>query len=125
MKKYTLTLNENQMLLVRDALDLYSRIGIGQFEIISEVYAPFERDELMRNGLNVAKKACGHPPNGSYSINNPTVNDRFRQAFDICQVVRNKVAWSRNPEGGIYVQFDTPRQLGEEPLPTCEIVGDK
>ena len=39
-KTYTLTLSEEQAQLLVKALDLYSRIGIGQFEEILDVYDP-------------------------------------------------------------------------------------
>lgn len=121
MPKYNLTLNEKQAEILIAALDLYSRIGIGQFEDVLNVYdrnlkLDYEVREQLRRDLNKAKIAAGHPPNGSYGIHNPEVRDEFRTAFDIQQVVRHRIAWDRKPEGGIQVNFDTPRQIGTEPL---------
>jgi len=117
MKKYMLELTETQALLVRDALDLYARIGLGQFEAVCDV---FGRSDEMLAGIHIAKKACGFPASGSHGLHNAKVHDRFRQAWDICQVVRNKVAWERKPEGGLEVQFYKPHQTSDsEGLPIC------
>jgi len=122
-RKYNLTLTEQQAGILCDALDLYARIGIGQFEEILHIFnftkvAPEHRDTVEILLLS-AKEEIGLPKNGSHGIHHPEVNDKFRAAFDLKQVVRNKVAWDRNPAGGIQVQFDTPNQTSEEtPLAT-------
>ena len=121
MAKYNLTLNEKQAEILVAALDHYSRIGIGQFEDVLNVYdrnfkLNYEVREQLRHALDKTKITAGHPPNGSYGIHNPEVRDEFRTAFDIQQVVRHRIAWDRNPEGGNQVNFDTPRQIGPEPL---------
>ena len=123
-KKYTLTMNEEQAQLLVKALDLYSRIGIGQFEEVLQVYdptaklSPGTRDDI-RQQLDFAKAAAGHPANGSYGIHSPEVRDEFRAAYDIQQVVRNRLAYDRKPEGNpSSVHFDEPRQISKVPLPT-------
>ncbi len=119
-KQYTLTLNQTQADLVVKALDLFSRIGLGQFETLLEVYdtecrLELEQRELLRSSLNLAKQTVGHPVNGSFGINNPLLPERFRDAWDICQVVRHRLAWDRKPEGGIQVWFDNPYFTGKLP----------
>jgi hypothetical protein len=128
MPKYNLTLSQKQAEVLVRALDLYSRIGIGQFEEVLDVYdrelkLDYERRERFRVKLNQAKNEAGHPSNGSYGISSPEVRDEFRVSYDIQQVVRNKLALVRNPEGGITVDFDTPRAIGKEPLATISTSG--
>lgn len=125
--KIKLTLTEAQAEIVQNALDLYSRVGCGQFEEVERVYNGFfrNRNAEIEHHLRNAKCAAGHPKNGSFGIHNSEVPDKFRQAWDICQVVRNKTAWARNPAGGIQVQFDDPHRTGSEPLPLCEIVKEE
>ncbi len=128
--KYSLTLSEHQADIVIRALDLYTRIGIGQFEEVEHVYsrtnlaADWKTAERIRAGLNIAKEAAGHHPNGSYSIHNDKVDDNFRAAYDIQQVIRHRLAWDRQPEGSprYHVHFDAPQQISKEPLPTIEKV---
>ncbi len=121
MKLYTITVNERQARILVAALDIYSRIGIGQFEAAAEVYdvafrLAVEVKDRIRAGLRIAKEAAGHPANGSFGIHNASVADDFRNAFDLQQVIRNRLAWDRKPEGGVQVDFDEPRQIGTEPL---------
>jgi hypothetical protein len=124
-KTYTLTMSEEQAQIVVRALDLYSRIGIGQFEEILRVYDPcctltsMMRDEA-RTHINCVKLAYGHPENGSHGIHNPKVRDDFRVAYDVQQVIRNRIAFDKNPEGGFQVDFDTPRAISQLPLPTIK-----
>jgi hypothetical protein len=124
-KTYTLTLSEEHAQIVVKALDLYSRIGIGQFENILEVYdqgfvVTGELRDTARGCINRVKLIFGHPENGSHGIHNPKVNDDFRVAYDIQQVLRHRLAFDRNPKGGITVDFDTPRAISDLPLPTIQ-----
>ena len=127
MKKFKLTLTERQDFILRDALDIYSRIGIGQFERVVDLYdlngmMSEKRREDVENIFTSAKVVCGHNRAGSFGIHNPEVNDNFRKAFDVNQVLRNKIAWSRAPQGGNGVDFYTPTQTShEDPLPSCEV----
>lgn len=122
-QRYTLEMSAEQARLLVQALDHYSRIGSGQFENVVDVYdhdyrMSLHKKEDLRDALNLAKGVVGHPANGSHGIHNPNVNDCFRQAYDIQQVIRNRLAFDRKPEGGIQVDFDEPRQISTVPLPT-------
>ncbi len=124
-KTYTLNMSEAQAQVVVRALDLYTRIGIGQFEEILRVYDPLS--ETWGSGHKFAlefikeiKAQAGHPMNGSHGIHNPKVRDDFRVAYDVQQVIRNRIAFDKNPEGGMTVDFDTPRAISQLPLPTIK-----
>lgn len=124
-KTYTLTMSEEQAQIAVRALDLYTRIGIGQFEEILRVYDPlcevFDAQRTsVRGSMDEIKAQAGHPPNGSHGIHNDKVRDEFRVAYDIQQVIRNRIAFDRNPEGGMQVDFDTPRAISQLPLPTIK-----
>lgn len=120
MSNYRLTLSKSQAETLIRALDLYTRIGLGQLEEIAHMFAfeisPDEKDRL-RAHLDQAKLVLGHPANGSHGINSIEVDDDFRAAYDIQQVVRHRLAWDKKPEGGIQVNFDEPRQTSDQPLP--------
>ena len=120
---YSLNLSEEQAQIVIRALDCFSRIGIGQFENILEVYdqGALQQGTLARSFVDRVKQEAGHPPNGSHGIHHRAVSDDFRAAYDIQQVLRNRVAFQRHPEGGITVDFDQPRQISKLPLPTVNL----
>ena len=124
--KYVLNLNGHQAEVLVRALDLYSRIGIAQFEEILDVYdrhnkrslTPVAQTMAARRALVEAKMSMtGYGPNAGHSIMSPDVNDEFRVAYDIQQVVRHRLAWARDPRGSLRVDFDTPHQTSTEPLP--------
>lgn len=120
-RKYNITVTESQALLLERALDLFTRIGIGQFENIIEVYdhdfrLDAETKEHMRTGTDIAKRAVGHPTNGSYGIHNTAVSNDFRVAYDLQQVIRHRRAWARCPGGGFGVSFDEPYSISGVPL---------
>ena len=123
--KYRLTLTEAQARIVKDALDLYFRIGIGQFREVEHVYnytllRGTKDMERLREALDAAARTQGFGFGGSYGIHSTEVHDVFRQAYDINRVIRHRMAWDRLPSGGPGVDFDTPRQIGTFPLPSIE-----
>ncbi len=116
----TLTVTEEQLRLIQNALDFYTRIGIGQFERIKE-HPTFEvhlrnefknkegetdYDKLHLVGDEVdeiftqAKRLLYNQPslvkNGGWGIHNPNVDDSCRNAFDLVQVIRHEF-WKNNP----------------------------
>jgi len=126
----TLKLTEKQATVVVAALDVYSRILIGQTENVEHVltWAYMEKISLRkieeaRALLNRVKHVIwGFHPGESFSILNDEVHDEARQAYDLMQVVRNGVARFKKPEGGVSVVYDQPHQTSkEEALATLDI----
>lgn len=128
--KYNIVVDEAQARILVAALDLYARIGIGQFTEIVRVYnyewkTPIPMVDRLVDAMDAAKRIVGFGPGGSYGIHSPDVHDVFRRAFDIQCVIRHRLAFDRTPEGGFGVDFDEPRQIGELPLPTISHVTKK
>lgn len=128
--KYNIVVDEAQARILVAALDLYLRIGIGQFTEVVRVYnyewkTPIPMVDKLVDAMNYAKRIVGFGPGGSYGIHSPDVHDVFRRAFDIQRVIRHRLAFDRTPEGGFGVDFDEPRQIGELPLPTVSHVTQK
>ena len=106
------------------ALDLYSRIFMGQYSEIEwclrlntvkqdkPLYELFDSEELRSILLKVREKAipdlkgCGF--NISYGIWSEKNDIRSVEAFDLQQVIRHFDAWHRHPEGGSGRNFDKP-----------------
>ena len=103
-----LEITEKQAYLIMDALDLYSRIGMGQFDKIKghptiqnniwdnhrDEYHDFADKELMivRNKLF----DISYGLNGSQGIHSTKIDDTNRLAFDIKQVIRHEF-WKCEP----------------------------
>lgn len=125
MKQYTLTLNEQQAEVLCQALDLFTRIGLGQFENVIDVFdrgakRSVEDREAARRFIEDAKYALGFTANASFGLRNERVEDVFRVAYDVNQVVQHRLAWDRNPEGGPQVWYRTPDRTSKQDLPTIE-----
>jgi hypothetical protein len=116
-----LTLPASTAHIVVDALDLYSRVGLGQLDEISSLARfglltnadgePPSEDALYEAEayLKQTKRALfGFESSASHGIFSPKVNDRFRTAWGVLKAIRHRLAWDRTPTGGIQVSFDEP-----------------
>jgi hypothetical protein len=88
-------LSEDHAKIIEAALDLYVRIGLGQFDEIVRVYdwgfrLPLDVKEKMRETAKTIKVMAGHPIHGSYGLFNPEVGDRFRVAYDIIRAFQER-----------------------------------
>ena len=117
----TLKVSEEQLRLIQQALDFYSRVGIGQFNAIKD-HPTFEahlhnefkdengktdyghyhsvRDEvdsILHVARNVLYNDSSIGKNGSWGIHNPKVDDSCRDAYDLIQVIRHEF-WKQNPD---------------------------
>ena len=96
-------------------LDIVSRLGIGQFWILSETLMWDGRIKSQYNGLKelfdgVGKEMTNISVNGSWGIFCSDVPDDARVAYDLLRVIRHRLAWDSQPDGGITVNFDEPHQ---------------
>lgn len=142
----TITLDEYQAHIVKNATEFYSRVLCGQFREISDgvntvqlekvfheqgEQAMHEQfDELMerRNKsediLKDARQTLFRElhPLGHYGLG---YSERTDVAFNVYQAIRYAFAWKNHPEGGITVDFDKPSPVNGHNTPKVEIVDDK
>lgn len=124
---YVLTLNKEQALLTRDALELYARLKIGQFTRITELMLDVrdvkdycERRDTINDlfrviaGLFFGRNSYGQP--------DCKKDAEHHRAWNIYTALRYQIAWHDNPKGGIGCCYDEPRPWGGEPVPRCEII---
>lgn len=119
-------LSEIQARTMVDALDLFSRIQIGQLEEIlsmarmgsiphrddQDVSARIEEIEEAEPLLHEVKRLLtGHSPNASFGILGGKTPESARVAYEIQRAIRHRLAWDRQPEGGMGVDFDDPDSL--------------
>lgn len=110
MSKVTIEMNDKQAGVIIDALDMYSRVGMGQLEIIEEFlrmhfWGKFDKYKVStifnetRRQISIIKALVfDHSPNGSWGIFNEEVPQSCREAFDIIQALRKPLAVTRVAE---------------------------
>lgn len=124
---YALTeLSTVQARTLVDALDLFSRIQIGQFEEILNLARmgsiPHREDRSVSERIEEIEEAepllrevklllTGHSPNASFGIFANKTPESAKVAYEIQRAIRHRLAWDRNPEGGLGVDFDDPDSL--------------
>lgn len=96
MNKHTIELSTPELLLIERALDIYSRIGLLQFENIKDCYSlqsliwKEEKMDEFRDATNQLKAVFGYPPNAGPGIfNTEKVGDDCRIAAHIHQQIRH------------------------------------
>src|SRR4051794_26921334 len=104
----TISFTARQGGVLISSLDLYSRILIGQIAEACQWWGERFRCELIHS---IKLRLTGFEPNTDWGIANPNTPDRAKIAHDIQKVVRHRLAWDRNPEGDITVDFDPPDLL--------------
>lgn len=119
-------LSEVQARTLVDALDFFSRIQIGQFEEVlsmARMGSIPHRDEVNLSARiaeieeaepllrEVKRLLTGHSPNASFGILSDKTPESAKVAYEIQRAIRHRLAWDRQPEGGIGVDFDDPDSL--------------
>ena len=131
-KMYTVTLTGHQLGLISDACDAISRAGIGQFR---DALNHMPTKEAFPTGYREAMDDIGkilapfmiHQVDGwrsSLGIMSEDVKPRYRELFDIVQVIRHQLCWDRVREkeaigetvSTFGVSFDEPWPTSDLPL---------
>ena len=130
-----LTLTVEACYLIINALDLYSRIWIGQYERMDDLSIYDTGGRWNRNTKShmlfqqirdlLIPSLCGH---GDYTccslgIWSDETNIKAINAYDIQQRLRYEISWFRKPEGSITVDFDEPWIRGS--LGDCSVFCEK
>lgn len=143
---YTLTVTAKQAAIISQACELLARLGLGQWPefirrmpgdafchsaeledelrpIMAAWFArhPIGKDKVVINGWR-----------SSLGIGSQHVSSEARVAFDLCQVIRHRLAWDQAVADGITdgttrprsqmltVNYDDPMRCGPEPLAKME-----
>lgn len=137
-EKITLTLEclEQAHVLVA-ALDLYTRLGIGQLEMVEELFRmeaipasrPVSFDERMamaealRDQMNAAKQTIGFPRGGSLGIGGTLVPIGAQRAYEMQKVLAKALAEYREPKPSFRgVNYDgLILRYTQDPVPTATV----
>lgn len=135
MKKYILELNKTQVHLLKDALEEYFRIRMGQWSDLADSLASknidlsqknehrketLERYLIERDAIEKVLKCAGDIIWSGPPFNNPK-SEKQLIAEDIWQVIRHEL-WKNNPGGNDWcVDSREPLKGSNEPLPKMRI----
>jgi len=115
---YNLKLSKKQLIVISQALESFARAKTGQFDYALEHVNFIGFVEARKMSENIKKLYLPElRENETYGIHQKKVSDDARIAYDIHQVIRNKIAWEERPEGGMTSYFDKPFKISEEELP--------
>ncbi len=115
--EYRLDISEEHAQILWDALELYTRIHMGQWkECVDNSLVPACLTTEARRALNsLAFEFKARPSRtGYHGILSDTLVGKPRTAFDMEQVIRHCLSWSRRPHGEIGVHFDEPMHWSKE-----------
>ena len=125
---YKCEFSPEQVRVILQALDIYSRIGAGQLDPIACLFIGEKRVDLekLRESLIGAETAItGLPPHAYFGISCKEVPERYKVAYDMQQVIRHSQAWHENPTGSFTVNFDEPRKYATHELMKKPVVVEK
>lgn len=139
-KRYSLEANEAQMNILIQALDLFSRIGMGQIESVADhpeitervmqstTHVDMTAPDAMALFDNARMQIFGYGRGASAGIHSDEISDVNRVAWDMMKVILHRLSWDRagNPEARdfstmIGVNFDDPRQSSHHHVPLASI----
>jgi hypothetical protein len=128
--KVTVEMSEEQARVVVKALDIFSRLHMGQVSDVELFYRllnvgqnkSFPSREVERLCESIKFYVFPELSPGSYhSISSEKISEDARVAFDLIQALRHPMAWKRNPEGGQTVDFYDPMKTAKSPLAKVKV----
>jgi len=111
---YELRITDEQARVLRDACEMYARVGMGQLEFIAEHPALSGTASCVRPYIRAAENALH-----TVTLLNEEA-PRVRRSWDLYQVIRGRLAWddAGNPPARptMQVMYDKPLSTAGEPL---------
>jgi hypothetical protein len=140
MKKYKIELSEKQLTILMSALEGFTRAGTEQYDIMIQALTfyngSYSDSKKILKSIREILKSDLSSMNESYGIHSRKINDDYRKAYDIIQVLRNARAWANAPDDEedrskkfikyMKVDYDKPLKTSTEAeLINCEEIKDK
>jgi hypothetical protein len=94
-------------------------MGLAQFDYAIDLgfNVPINKHQEVRELCNKLKLICtGMPSNQSYGVGCKEFTDNHMVAHDLNEVLRHRLSWDENPEGGGTVNFHAPFKVSKQPL---------
>ena len=126
--RMTIIVNLHQARTMIDALELYSRIIMGQFDHIRYLFVDrkIDFDKLDKTLAEIKKIVYPELSDRQYeSAFSRHIHPGSSIAWDIYQCMRYEHAWYKYPEGGVTVSFAPPLNTSNHPLCYVDINGKR
>ena len=145
MKTVKLDMSVEQAKVICDALDLYNRITLGQFEELEsiirhrlickasfdpneeKIYPNFDEMDEIKEHIHAIKRIMGFHPHSSFGIGNDKVHISNSRSYEMLKTIQKVLAEDRNPNPDFRtVDYDgvIVRYTNDE-LPICSIINDE
>jgi hypothetical protein len=137
----SITATTEQAEVIEIACDLYARLGIGQFRILTEMvqdgqilpeqfqgqelrFANLPEVTLFDEAVRMLSNALGFTPNGNRGIHHHANPIAVRRAYEVSKVVARALALHRdtNPDARTVKHDGLPVRLTSDPAPRAEVV---
>lgn len=121
--KITIEVDEEQAKVIINSLELMARISMGQFEGVYITLwlngSGVKNSQEVREMLKQLKRIIfpDLSETSYYGILSKEASEPAKIAWDMYQVIRNKMSWAKHPEGGHTVDFNEPMKVSE----ICEL----
>jgi len=124
MKKYTLTLTEDQARALSDAAELVSRLYMGQLDFL-RVFSKSDNYEAVYKALDDLRELMGLIPKGCtrnafYGISSKEISNVARTLFDAHQVIRHQI-WKDTPSMPRHITWASPAMQTDDSQDLPEI----
>jgi len=121
IKNIQLTMTERQASTIMDALDIYSRLGLGQIDKLEHTlrfkfgkhkveYDADKIEKLLKEVKDTLFPELRSNYYCSHGIFSPETPEDSKISWDLIQVLRYPIAWHKNPNGGSTVDFGVPHK---------------
>lgn len=112
---HILTADEQQFKVIKEALDLYSRVCTGQLVEVAQ-YLPIKYDHP--EAWDALNNLVHRLDIRNHGVSHHDVGDNARIAFDIQQVIANRLAKLNSPKiNGMTIYFSDPFKTSQLPFP--------
>lgn len=132
MKLYKMIVNENQLRILHEALESYTRLGIGQLEtVLSDL--GFSKIEQFKNNIQnfhssevetaihtIKDELFDLTDKASYGIRNDKVNEDFKVSYDLYTAIKNKITQLNN-DSRIIITSDDPYRISKNGIIQIEL----